>query len=337
MKILLASSEVHPFSKTGGLADMVVALGKSLAAAGHRVGIVTPLYRGIRKKFPTIKSTYFRLDLPLGHLGAQGELLHYEMAPNLTIYFVDQPGFYDRASLYGEGGSDYPDNAARFVYLSKCVVQIAKHFPVWKPDLVHIHDWQVGTVPLLIRDQAWHGLWRNAPAVVLTIHNLAYQGGFARDEFGLLNLPWHYFHPGGVEFFGGFNMLKTAIVYSDMLTTVSPRYAQEITTEAYGCGLEGILRARGGKIVFVRFPMGGDLKTFEDQTTPRGPTWDRLLKETAAPGVYFEDFPELASFTCPEWSHLSAGDSVEFTKRLVPHLRDALAISDAARTVASMH
>jgi len=97
------------------------------------------------------------------------------------------------------------------------------------------------------------------------------------------------------------------------------------------------LRARGGKIVFVRFPMSGDLKTFEDQTTPRGPTWDRLLKETAAPGVYFEDFPELASFTCPEWSHLSAGDSVEFTKRLVPHLRDALAISDAARTVASMH
>jgi len=251
MKILLASSEVHPFSKTGGLADMVVALGKSLATAGHRVGIVTPLYRGIRKKFPTIKSTYFRLDLPLGHLGAQGELMHYEMAPNLTIYFVDQPGFYDRASLYGEGGADYPDNAARFVYLSKCVVQIAKHFPVWKPDLVHIHDWQVGTVPLLIRDQAWHGLWRNAPAVVLTIHNLAYQGGFAREAFGLLNLPWHYFHPGGVEFYGGFNMLKTAIVYSDMLTTVSPRYAQEITTEAYGCGLEGILRARGGDLVGI--------------------------------------------------------------------------------------
>lgn len=251
MRILLASSEVHPFSKTGGLADMVVALGKSLAAAGHRVGIVTPLYRGIRKKFPTIKPAYFRLDLPLGHLGAQGELLQYEMAPNLTIYFVDQPAFYDRASLYGEGGVDYPDNAARFVYLAKCVVQIAKHFPVWKPELVHIHDWQVGTVPLLIRDQAWHGLWRNAPAIVLTIHNLAYQGGFARESFGLLNLPWHYFHPGGAEFYTGFNMLKTAIVYSDMLTTVSPRYAEEITTEAYGCGLEGVLRARRADLVGI--------------------------------------------------------------------------------------
>lgn len=251
MRILLASSEVHPFSKTGGLADMVVALGKTLAAAGHRVGIVTPLYHGIRKKFPTIKQAYFRLDLPLGHLGAQGELLQYEMAENLTIYFVDQPGFFDRASLYGEGGRDYPDNAARFVYLSKCVVQIAKHFPVWRPDLVHIHDWQVGTVPLLIRDQAWHGLWRNAPAVVLTIHNLAYQGGFPRQDFGLLNLPWHYFHPGGVEFYGGFNMLKTAIVYSDMLTTVSPRYAEEITTEAYGCGLEGVLRSRKPDLVGI--------------------------------------------------------------------------------------
>jgi starch synthase len=241
---------VHPFSKTGGLADMVVALGKSLAALGHRVGIVTPLYRGIRKKFPQIKRAYFRLDLPLGHLGAQGELLQYEMAPNLTIYFVDQPGFYDRAALYGEAGSDYPDNAARFIYLSKCVVQVARHI-YWKPELVHIHDWQVGTVPLLIRDQAWHGLWRNAPAVALTNHNLAYQGGFPRDDFGLLNLPWHYFHPGGVEFYGGFNMLKTAIVYSDMLTTVSPRYAEEITTEAYGCGLEGVLRAREGDLVGI--------------------------------------------------------------------------------------
>src|SRR2546430_11631437 len=100
MRVLLASSEVHPFSKTGGLADMVVALGKSLAAAGHREGIVTPLYRGIRKKFPTIKPAYFRLDLPLGHLGAQGELLQYEIEPNPTLSFVDQPFFFDSARLY---------------------------------------------------------------------------------------------------------------------------------------------------------------------------------------------------------------------------------------------
>ncbi len=250
MRLLLASSELHPFSKTGGLADMVIALGKSLALAGHRVGIVTPMYRGIRKKFPGIKPAYFRLDLPLGHSGAAGELLALEMAPNLTIYFVDQPQFFDRAGLYGEGSVDYPDNAARFAYLSKSVVQIARHI-YWKPELVHIHDWQVGAVPLLIRDQAWHGLWRGAPATVLTIHNLAYQGGFAREAFGLLNLPWHYFHPGGVEFYTGYNSLKTAIVYSDMLTTVSPRYAKEITTEAYGCGLEGALRAREGDLVGI--------------------------------------------------------------------------------------
>jgi starch synthase len=250
MRILLASSEVHPFSKTGGLADMVIALGKSLAAAGHRVGIVTPLYRGIRKKFPAIKPAYFKLDVPLGFTGVRGELHQLEMAPNLTIYFVDQPHFFDRAALYGEAGKDYPDNSARFVYLSKCVVQVARHI-YWRPELVHIHDWQVGPVPLLIRDQDWHGLWRNAPAVVLTIHNLAYQGGFAREDFHLLNLPWHYFHPGGVEFYTGFNFLKTAIVYSDMLTTVSPRYAHEITTEAYGCGLEGVLRTREADLVGI--------------------------------------------------------------------------------------
>lgn len=250
MRILLASSEVHPFSKTGGLADMVVALGKTLAELGHRVGIVTPLYRGIRAKYPGIKPAYFKLDIQLGGGGVRGELLQYEMAPNLTIYFVDQPDFYDRAALYGEGGSDYPDNAARFVFLSKAVVQVAKHI-YWKPELVHIHDWQVGAVPLLIRDQAWHGLWRNAPATVLTIHNLAYQGGFHRNDFHLLNLPWHYFHPGGSEFWGGFNCLKTAIMFSDMITTVSPRYAKEITTEAYGCGLEGALRTRGADLVGI--------------------------------------------------------------------------------------
>src|SRR5688500_11292404 len=98
MRILLASSEVHPFSKTGGLADMVIALAKSLAAAGHRVGVVTPLYRGIRKKYPAIKPAYFKLDLPLGSLGAVGELLLLDMAPNLAIYFVDQAGFYDRSA-----------------------------------------------------------------------------------------------------------------------------------------------------------------------------------------------------------------------------------------------
>jgi len=250
MRILLASSEVHPFSKTGGLADMVVALGKSLAAAGHRVGIVTPLYRGMRAKFPNIKPAYFKLEIPLGSGGARGELYSLEMAPNLTIYFVEQPGFFDRAALYGEGGKDYPDNAARFIFFSKCVVQVARHI-YWKPELVHIHDWQVGPVPLLIRDQGWHGLWRNAPAVVLTIHNLAYQGGFAREQFELLNLPWHYFHPGGAEFWGGVNFLKIATIYSDMLTTVSPRYAREITTEAYGCALDGVLRSRETDLVGI--------------------------------------------------------------------------------------
>jgi hypothetical protein len=90
------------------------------------------------------------------------------------------------------------------------------------------------------------------------------------------------------------------------------------------------LRARGGKIVFVRFPMTGELKKLEDQQTPRAQTWDPLIQQTHAPGIYFEDYPELASFDCPEWSHLSAGDSVEFTRRLVPHLRNALQIKSVA-------
>lgn len=242
MRILLASSELHPFSKSGGLADMVGALAKTLASLGHQVGVVTPLYRGIQKKFPDIRRFDWNLDLPLGEGRAQGGVCILEPADNLTIYFIDQPYFYDRDGLYS-GAWSYEENAARFIFLSKATANLARYLP-WQPELVHVHDWQVGLVPLLIRDQAAREGWVNPPRTALTIHNLAYQGNFAAAAYALTNLPPIYFHTEGAEAWGQLNCLKAAIEFSDVLTTVSPRYAREITTLQYGCGLDGVLRRR---------------------------------------------------------------------------------------------
>ena len=250
MRILLATSELHPYSKTGGLADMVGALAKFLAKAGHRVGVVTPLYAGITDRFPQIKWFDWHIYLPIGSKSVQAEIWTHDVTENLTIYFVRKPEYYFRAGLYDERNVSYADNAERFIFLSKCVVNLARYLS-WQPEVVHVHDWQVGMVPLMISHERTHGGWGNAPYSCLTIHNLAYQGFFPRTDYPLTNLPNDYFHPEGVEFFGGMNYLKSGIVYSDIITTVSPRYAREITTEQFGCGLDGILRKRQDALIGI--------------------------------------------------------------------------------------
>jgi len=250
MKILLASSEVHPYSKSGGLADMVGALGKWLGRAGHQVGVVTPLYQGVLKRFPAIKRLDWALDLPLGASRVKGEVWTLEPSDGLTIYFIDQPKFYDRAALYHENGVDYSDNAQRYIFLSKCVVHLARYLP-WKPEVVHVHDWQTGLVPVLMRHQKKVDGWQNVPGTCLTVHNLAYQGRFSRADYGFTNLPPEYFSADGVEFYRQMNCLKAGIAYADTITAVSPRYAREITTTEFGCGLDGILRKRADSLTGI--------------------------------------------------------------------------------------
>lgn len=243
MRILLASSEVHPYSKTGGLADMVGSLGKALAHQGHRVGLVTPLYLGVRERFPQMKLLNLPLDFPLGVNRVQGEVWGLDTESGLTMYFVDQPEFYQRSTLYHRDGVDYPDNAERFVFFSKAAAHLAFQLP-WKPEVLHAHDWQAGLAALFVHHQKRLPGWGSGPGVCMTIHNLAYQGVYPAGQFALTNLPWEYFQPAGAEFYGQINCLKAGIVYSDRLTTVSPRYAREIATEEYGCGLDGLLRSR---------------------------------------------------------------------------------------------
>jgi starch synthase len=246
MNILLASSEVYPFSKTGGLADMVGALGKALALAGHQVRIVTPLYRGLREKFPQLRRELWDFNLPLGTRWYHGGLWSLEPEKNLTVYFIEQPAFFDRAGIYQEENISYSDNAERFIFFSKCVVHLARYLP-WRPDVVHVHDWQTGLVPALILQQRREG-WVNPPPACLTIHNLAYQGVFWPGALALTNLPGEFFTTEGMEFFGQLNCLKAGIAFSDVITTVSPRYAREITTVEFGCGLDGLLRKRHDRL-----------------------------------------------------------------------------------------
>jgi starch synthase len=268
MRILLASSEVHPYSKTGGLGDMVGALAKALARAGHQVGVVTPLYWGIRERFPTIKNLELPLDAALGVQRVKGEVWALEPEERLTVYFIDQPGFYQRANLYQRDGIDYPDNDQRFIFFAKAVTHLALHLP-WKPQLVHVHDWQAALAALLLRHQGQLPGWEGVPQTCVTIHNLAYQGVFPASQYALMNLPWDYFNPEGVEFYGQLNCLKAGIGYSGILTTVSPHYAREITTSEYGCGLDGLLRYRAGSLVGIL--NGVDYEEWNTEKNPHLP------------------------------------------------------------------
>jgi len=242
MKILFAASEGLPYSKTGGLADVVEALPKALVALGHQVSVILPRYRGN----PT--APIFLPSLTLGF----GDRLRF---PSITgggskngvsYFFVDDPEYFDREQLYGVNGKDYPDNAARFGEFSRAVVEFAKRG--WEPDVIHCHDWQVALVPVLLRTQYKADSALAGVPVVFTIHNMGYHGTFPRTVLPELGLDPNLFRMDAMEFYGKVNFLKGGLVYSDYLTTVSRKYAQEIQTEEYGCGLEGVIKNRADRL-----------------------------------------------------------------------------------------
>lgn len=243
MRILQVASEVHPYSKSGGLADMVGALSRTLAFKGHPVDVVTPAYRGIRKRFPAIKEANWRFGLWMGNQLMHGEFLLHEVAPGHKIWFVDRPEFFDRTGLYNDRQVDYPDNDARFIFFSKAALLLARYL-VPAPDVVQCHDWQSGLLPLFIHHAKVTDRWAAVPAVLMTIHNLEYQGWFPAQRWGLTNLPISWFHVDGALSYGQMNFLKAGLHLADAISTVSPRYAREICTPAFGCGLDWLLRRR---------------------------------------------------------------------------------------------
>jgi starch synthase len=247
MHIAFAASECVPFAKTGGLADVVGALTRALAALGHQVTVYLPKYK--QTKLPQAKVVVPSITVPFDDRYRFASVLDGGTQAGVQFYFIDYPQFFDRDALYGTPLGDYPDNAERFALYSRMVLEAAKVLGV--PDVFHCHDWQSALVPVLLRSlYAEDPAFSRTPAV-FTIHNMGYQGLFPPETLPLLQLPWDLFTMAKLEFFGKANFLKGALVFSDFITTVSKKYSQEIQTTEYGFGLEGVLRSRSASVTGI--------------------------------------------------------------------------------------
>lgn len=218
IKVLFCASEAAPFAKTGGLADVAGSLPLALGRLGAEVALFMPRYRG----------------LPEGKK---------RLSEKVTVYFIENEVYFNRASLYGNEGFDYPDNPKRFAFFSHQVFSLTKEIQ-FQPDILHVHDWQAALVPVILKTKLNKDPFFKKTKTLLTIHNLAYQGVFPDWWYPELGLDRGLFTIGGFEFYGKINLLKAGILFADALNTVSPNYAREIQTEEYGCGLEGVIKKR---------------------------------------------------------------------------------------------
>ncbi len=245
MKILFVSSEGLPYSKTGGLADVVEALPKALVETGHEVAVLLPRYKGNKTTVTVISS----VTVPLGDRLRFPAIAEAPAVAGVRYFLVDDPEFFDRDQLYGDKSGDFPDNADRFAEFSRVAIEFAKR--VWLPDVIHCHDWQSALVPVLLRTQHKQDQVVRSLPVVFTIHNLGYQGLFPHSDLQEIGLPDTLFTMDKLEYYGKVNFLKGGLIFSDYLTTVSRRYAKEIQTPEYGCGLEGVIRDRADRLVGI--------------------------------------------------------------------------------------
>jgi starch synthase len=247
MNIVFAASECVPFSKTGGLADVVGALPKALVALGHNVTVYLPRYKQTKLESP--KTVLPSVTIPFDDQYRFCSVLDGGKRAGVQFYFVEYPPFFDRDALYGLPTGDYPDNAERFSLYCRAVLEAAKILGV--PDVLHCHDWQTALISVLLRTN-YMGCpsYRGVP-VVFTIHNIGYQGLFSPDVLPLLGLPWELFTINRLEFFDKVNLLKGGLVFSDYITTVSRKYSQEIQTAEFGFGLDGVLRGRSTTVTGI--------------------------------------------------------------------------------------
>lgn len=265
-KILFVVSEAYPLMKTGGLGDVSTGLAQALAALGDDVRVLLPGYHDSLKQAGTLKKVA-EIALPSA---APVRLLETVLpGTRIKTWLIDFPPAYGRpGNPYQDAqGQDWPDNAERFALLAQVAVAISAGIPdlLWKPEVVHCHDWQAGLVPVLLNHEP------TRPATIFTIHNLAYQGLFSYDTFLDLDLPASLWSLDGLEFHGQMSFIKGGIAFADRVTTVSPTYAREIQTAQFGHGLDGLLRHRAS--VLSGIINGVDTKIWNPQHDP-------LLTET---------------------------------------------------------
>ena len=245
LKVLFVASEVAPFRKTGGLADVAGALPKALRHRGIDVRVVMPLYQGV--KWSDLERLEGTINVPMWWGTARaGVRLGKLPDSDVPIYFLEYNRYFDRPFIYGPPGDAYPDNLERFTFLSRGALELSKAVG-FLPDVLHAHDWQTALAPVYLNTVEWakplHGT-----ASVFTIHNLAYQGNFESGAMFITGLGPEHFNSHEFEHFGDLNLMKAAVAHSTMLSTVSPTYAREIQTSAFGFGLDGVLAGRGGDL-----------------------------------------------------------------------------------------
>ena len=262
MKILMVTSETVPFAKTGGLADAVSALALILKKQGHDVRIVMPRYYKIdRTKLKPIEAP---LAVAAGQIETWVKVYESTLpSSEVPVYFIDHEQCFGRDGIYGtKAEPDFHDNPYRSAVLCHGAFQICRMLG-WYPDIMHAHDWFCALVPVLLKHICRNGYFAHT-ASVFTIHNLGYQGWYSKDSFPALGLDWNLYHGAGLERNGCINLLQSALSCADMITTVSPTYAQEIQTEEGGFGLDGLLRVRRD---VVRGVLNGcDLDTWNPKT-----------------------------------------------------------------------
>ncbi len=243
MKVLIASSEIVPFAKTGGLADVTGSLSRALRRAGVEADCVLPLYRAVdRNRFPLMQ-TGPPVRVPLGHREEMGVIEEADGGGGVRAFLIRNDRYFDREFLYGTKDGEYADNCERFTFFCRAVmewlVRTGRRY-----DILHCNDWQTGLLPVYVKTLYSDEEATRSAGTVFTVHNLGYQGLFWNHDLPQTGLGWDLFTPQGLEFYGKLNLMKAGLVFADILSTVSPTYSLEIQTPEYGYGLEGVLYER---------------------------------------------------------------------------------------------
>ncbi len=249
MHVVFAASEYFPLVKVGGLADFAGSFTEKLAGFGHTVSVVLPGYSAINRNRFKVEVTGIKFSIPIGKESVSGFVSRIHVSENLTVYLIENERYFNREHLFGTGDKGCEDNAERFLFFSRAILELADR--LGGVDILHVNDWHT-SMALFYLKEYYQKLGRlTGVKSLLTIHNLGYQGLFWHHDMHLLNMSWEYFTPDGIEFYSNINYLKSGIVYADEITTVSPSYAREIQTSESGFGLDGVLRSRSAHLTGI--------------------------------------------------------------------------------------
>ncbi|MBN1688770.1 MAG: glycogen synthase GlgA [Candidatus Omnitrophica bacterium] len=243
MKIAYVASEMIPFAKTGGLAEVTGTLAHEVRRLGHEVIAFIPRYKMVDAQKLDLRVEIEHMEVPVGSERETVKVSSYTFKDGVQIYFIEHPEFYAREGLYGTPLGDYPDNDRRFILFQRAVLETLRAVD-FRPDLIHCHDWQTGLIPVYLKTLYSQDQFFQKTRTVFTIHNLGYQGNFPPDSLPATGLGWEHFTMERLEFYGKVSFIRGGIVDADMVTTVSDRYSKEIQTKEFGCGLEGVLAKR---------------------------------------------------------------------------------------------